>query len=47
MGNLLSDLEKFISQPFRGNMDLFSVFLAVGGILVMVAVWGLILRHLE
>jgi hypothetical protein len=43
---MLQDLTNFIHTPFRSNMDLFSVALAVGLVLVLVILWSRVIAHL-
>jgi hypothetical protein len=47
MGSILTDFHAFLTHPFRANMDLFSVFLAVGLVLVIIMLWSRILAHLS
>jgi hypothetical protein len=44
--SVLTDLNAFLHAPFRSNMDLFSVFLAVGLVLILIFLWSRILAHL-
>lgn len=53
MGNISSsagaattDLKDLLSSPFRSNMDLFAVFLAVGLVMVTIVLWTRILAHI-
>jgi hypothetical protein len=43
---MLKDLSDFIKTPFRSDMDLFSVALAVGLVLILVVLWSRIIAHL-
>jgi hypothetical protein len=47
MGSMLSDFHAFLTAPFRANMDIFSVFLAVGLVIVAIVLWSRILAHLS
>jgi hypothetical protein len=46
MGTILTDLHNFLATPFRGGMDIFSVALAVGLVLVLVVLWSRVIAHL-
>lgn len=46
MGNIASDFSNFLTAPFRSNMDIFSVFLAVGLVLIFILLWSRVLSHL-
>lgn len=41
-----NDLKELLSSPFRANMDLFAVFLAVGLVMIIVVLWTRILAHI-
>jgi hypothetical protein len=47
MNTAVQDLKDFLHSPFRGNMDIFSVFLAIGLVIVCILLWTRILSHIE
>jgi len=44
---LLTDLQSFIATPFRPGMDIFSVFLGVGLVIVAIILWSRVLAHVS
>ena len=42
----LQDLKDFLHMPFRANMDIFSLFLAIGLVLVLIGLWSRVLSHI-
>lgn len=43
---VVQDLSDFLHAPFRQNMDIFSLFLAIGLVMVLIVLWTRILAHL-
>jgi len=41
------DIVSFLSAPFAKELDLFHLFLLIGIILIFIAVWLLILNHVQ
>lgn len=37
----------WFNQPFTSNMNAFRWFLFIGLLVVIVALWGIIMKHLE
>ena len=44
--NIAKDFADFLQAPIRGNMDIFSVFLAVGLVIVFIMLWSRVISHL-
>jgi hypothetical protein len=47
MANLWQDILDLLQAPFIGQLDLEDLFLVVGVVLVFIALWGLILYHIQ
>lgn len=43
---IVQDLSDFLHSPFRQDMDIFSLFLAIGLVMVLIVLWTRILAHL-
>lgn len=44
---IAADFKNTLAAPFRGNMDLFTLFLSVGLVVIAVLLWTRILSHLS
>lgn len=44
---VVDDLRAWLHQPFRSNMDAFSLFLAIGLVLILAGFWVRILSHVD
>jgi len=47
MNTIVADFKAWFNRPFRGDMDWLSLFLAIGLVIVMAALWTKILSHLS
>lgn len=43
---VVDDFHKFMHAPFRADMDVFSLFLAIGLVLMLIVLWSRIVSHL-
>ena len=44
---LVIDVRSMLSAPFVGSVDLIHLFLLIGAVLVMTAIWLMILHHIR
>lgn len=44
--SLVDEFSKFVKAPFGGQMDLFSLFLVIGAIMIFIVFWSRIVAHL-
>lgn len=44
---ILDDMTDVLKSPFGNDLDLTHLFLLVGLIIVIIAVWGFILHHIK
>jgi hypothetical protein len=47
MNAMVADFRQWLHRPFRSDMDWLSLFLAIGLVIVMAALWSKILAHLS
>lgn len=47
MGKIWADIQAILTHPVTDDLDMTHLFLLVGLILVMIAAWIFILKHIE